>query len=154
MKSKSELEKLLYKEYWRNKQTLYYSSMEVIDYNSPNSGPFSIYSVHPKTREFETFLFEVQNYNVFEESIFPIRKSILYPEKFEYKSVWDVTKASSSVFFNARERLYTIPKFSSITKEDIGRCIRHFTRQYISTCMFNFKWFEFEEESKQEKFDF
>lgn len=128
--------------------------MEVIDFNSPNSGPFTIYTVNPKTKEFETFLFEIQNYNAFQEGIYPVRKSILYPEKFDYKSIWDVNGASSSVFFNARERLYTLPKFTSITKEDIHRCLRHFTREYIHTLMFNYKWFEFEEESKQEKFDF
>jgi hypothetical protein len=141
-----QLAKQLDKEYWKNKQNLLISTIEVIDYNTPNSGPYCVYTINPKTEEFETYCFEIQNYNAFYEDIYPIDKSILYPEKFEYKQRFDSDKASCAVFYNARERLYTIPKFTSITREDVLRCFKHFTRKVLDGCfLWNISWHEFKE---------
>lgn len=149
----NELSKELDKAYWRDKQHLYVASIEVLDYNSPNAGPFSIYTINPKTGDFETYLFEVQNYNAIVEEIPHVEKSILYPEKFDYKWKFDVDKASCAVFYNARERLYTIPKFTSITKDDILRCFRHFRKYSDSWLLFNVSWYDFPEEKTKETID-
>jgi len=141
-----DLKEKLDESYWKNKQHLHIASIEVLDYNSPNSGPFCIYTVNSKTGEFEHFLFEVQNYNSFVEDVPHVDKSILYPEKFDYKWKWDGCRASYAPFYYAKDNVYTIPKFTSITRADILRCFDHFKHKVLdSFLLFNVSWYEFKE---------
>jgi len=144
----TQLDKQIHKQYWDNDQRLYISSIEVMNYEGRSeNGPLSIYSLNTK-KEFDIYLFDVRNYNAFYEQVPTIRKSILYPDNFEYKEVWDSGLASSSMFWDVRQRIYTIPKFTNITQEDILRCFNHFRREVIGAyCLFNVSWHEFKDET-------
>lgn len=137
--------------YWEDHQRLYIASAEILD-GQNDHGPFSVYSIDPIKNDFRYYLFDICNYQSYYEDVPHVRKSILYPEKLDYKYQWDVYAASSSVFYNARERLYRIPKFTNITKEDILRCTKHFTRHVLNNCLiFNCKWHEFKENKKEKE---
>jgi len=136
----------LYDTYWRDKQKTWIASIEVMEGNNPVNGPLSIYTINTEEEWFEHYLFDVRNYGSFYEEVPRIKKSILYPRTLDLKYRWDVVGASSSIFYNARERMYTIPKFTSITREDILRCFEHFKVNALDYCLlFNVRWYEFKE---------
>ena len=140
-----ELSIALEKQYWDSKQYLNVSTIEMLHYKgSQGNGPFSVYSMDLKNNDWKYFLFDIQNYGSFYEDVFPIEKSILYPKKFDYKTKWDSLSASTSIFYNARERVYTLPKFTRITEDDILRCTKHFIRNILDKCLFfNIRWCEY-----------
>jgi len=149
---KQELKNKLIEEYFYNKQNADIASMEVLDFRSPNSGPFSISTVI--NNDFSTYLFDIRNYNSFISENYGIRTSLLQPDKFIYNCRFDSDLASHAPFYHARENIYTIHKFSSITRDDIIRCAKHYYRKVLGLSVFNVKWYEFKDEKNlQYEFD-
>jgi hypothetical protein len=145
MKTIKQLSKQVSKEYWANKQHLLISTIEVLDYNPIQYGEFCVYTIDPKTEEFKTYLFDVQNYNAFFDTVYPIDVNTKYQKKYEWKLRFDSDRASCVPFYDARKRVYTIPKFERITREDILTCFKHFKKQLDCWGLFNVSWHEFKE---------
>lgn len=141
--------KLIDKAYWRDDQRLWVSSIEVIE--GVSAGPYSIYTVNPKTKWHEHYLFDIQNYNALWEWDYSIPSNILKPEYRMPTQRFDVVKASCSPFYHAKERIFTIPKFTKITKDDILFCTKWFLRNVTDNmCLFNIKWYTFEDNGQLE----
>lgn len=131
-------------------QHLYVRPMEVMD---RNSCCFDIYLWDDKKKEFGPYLFEIQNYNAFEDVMMvPVGTNHFKPNKFI--KTWDGVKASfTPMYMNG---VYTLPKFTNISKEDILNCTRHFIKEVLDNY---FVWNIFfgnieEENDKQLEFDF
>ncbi len=83
------------------------------------------------------FLFEIQTYNIFENSYYPGSDMRSYfrptPPLEKWKSSYDSIMASTALlYYNG---VYTLPKFGCITKEDIENCTKHFFREKLD-CWF------------------
>jgi|WetSurSiteA1Bulk_404760.scaffolds.fasta_scaffold25166_4 hypothetical protein len=143
------LSKKLDKAYWRDGQKIWIASMEVIQDN--DGGPYSIYSVSPKTEWHEYFLFDLQTYDALWEWDYGIRPNILNPKYRQPTKRYDVYKASCSPFYHAGDRIFTIPKFSKVTEEDILFCTRWFFRNVTDCwCLFNINMYKFKDDKQLE----
>lgn len=105
-------------------QHLYVTSMEVMD---KDSCVLDIHLWDEKKKDFGPYLFMVQNYNGFQEG------DIVPPQHYfrPYKMIntWDGVKASCAPLYI--DNVFTLPKFTGITKEDVVNCTRYFCKEIL-----------------------
>jgi hypothetical protein len=107
-------------------QRLYINSIEVMDKDS------SILDIHlwdEKKKEHGTYLFTVRNYNGFWDSRIYLNNYFKNPHH-QVIQYWDGVKASCSPLY--LNEVYTLPKFTGITKSDIINCTYHFIRKILN----------------------
>lgn len=110
-------------------QRLYVNACEVMD---KNSSSLDIHLWDEKKKEYGPFLFIVQNYNGFKGAESVPRHSYFRPYKII--ETWDGVRASySPLFMNmGTYNLFTLPKFTGITKEDVVNCTKYFCKVILN----------------------
>jgi len=117
-------------------QRLYINTEEIMDEES------SLLDVHlwdEKKQELGPWMFMIRNYNSFKDMVFVPYFSYLKDNKMI--ETWDGVRASYAPFYDASEfdvPMFTLPKFTCITKDDIERCMKYFVREVLDNyCIFN-----------------
>lgn len=140
---KEQHKKNLEKYYWNNKQMFEVSTIEVMDKEKGRDNYFSIYTI--KDGRLKDYLFDIRNYNSFWD-IERAGNDSCY-------SKFDSCGASCSIYYNARENLFTLPKFENITEEDIVKATKYLMRNhYDCWLIFNVKFMEPKDDDT--RFDF
>lgn len=118
MREKQKLNKIIEKHYFKHKQNLYITSLEVFD---KESCALDIYLCDENGKHFSKFLFTIINYKAFYDLEFGIRP--YNTNRRIVREIWDSVKASCSPYYF--DRTFTLYKFTSLTKQDIENACRH-----------------------------
>jgi hypothetical protein len=88
----------------------------------------------------DIFLFEVLNYRGYLDLIEIRPKSYFLKERYKFKEFIDVSYVSQQPLY--MDRVFTLKKFTPITKEDIVNCAFYFVREILGLLIFNIKFVE------------
>ena len=117
-------------------QHLYLNTVEVMD---EKSSCLDVHLWDEKKKEIGPWMFMIQNYNAFKDMDFVPYYSYLKDNKMI--ETWDGVKASYTPFYDDwsyEVPMFTLPKFTCITKDDIERCMRYFVREKLDIfCIWN-----------------
>ena len=126
-------------------QHLWVDTIQILD---NESWSVDVYIMNPKTKQHDIYLFEIQNYKAFNDfDIYP-PDPYFTPRRTIF--TWDSVRASCTPLY--MDRVYTLPKFTSITEKDILNCTKHFINKVLDVSwIFNIDILKV---NKQLEFDF